>query len=61
MAVPPLVVSVPRIVTYQGLIVKGEGAGYFILAQLPMIAGDTPTKTAMESGKVEIKAVPVIP
>jgi hypothetical protein len=61
MAVPPLVVSVPRIVTYQGLIVKGEGAGYFILAQLPMIAGETPTKTAMESGKVEIKAVPVIP
>ncbi len=61
MAVPPLLVSVTRAVTYQGLIVKGEGAGYFILAQLPMIAGDTPTKTAMESGKVEIKAVPVVP
>lgn len=61
MAVPPLLVSVTRTVTYQGLIVKGEGAGYFILAQLPMIAGDTPTKTAMESGKVEIKAVPVVP
>jgi autotransporter-associated beta strand protein len=61
MAVPPLLVSVTRTVTYQGLIVKGEGAGYFILAQLPMIAGETPTKTAMESGKVEIKAVPVVP
>lgn len=61
MSVPPLLVPVTRTVTYQGLIVKGAGAGYFILAQLPAVAGDTPTKTAQEGGKAEIKAVPVIP
>lgn len=61
MSVPPLLVPVTRTVTYQGLIVKGAGAGYFILAQLPAMAGDTPTKTAQEGGKAEIKAVPVIP
>lgn len=61
MSVPPLLVPVTRTVTYQGLIVKGAGAGYFILAQLPAVAGDTPSKTAQEGGKVEIKAVPVIP
>ena len=54
-------VNVSRVVTYQGLIVKNKGEGYFILNQLPTVVGQTTSNSPQEGGKVVVQPVPVVP
>jgi autotransporter-associated beta strand protein len=65
-AVPPLLVAVPRTVTFQGLLVGGVGHGYFILNQLPAVGAipaQTTSNSPQEGGRVEVKVFvpPVVP
>jgi autotransporter-associated beta strand protein len=65
-AVPPLLVAVPRTVTFQGLLVGGVGHGYFILNQLPAVGAvpaQTTSNSPQEAGRVEVKVFvpPVVP
>ena len=53
--------NVTRTVTYQGLIVKNKGEGYFILNQLPTVVGQTTSNSPQEGGKVVVQPVPVVP
>jgi uncharacterized repeat protein (TIGR01451 family) len=53
--------NVTRTVTYQGLIVKNKGEGYFILNQLPAVVGQTTSNSPQEGGKVVVQPVPVVP
>jgi hypothetical protein len=53
--------TVTRAVTYQGLIVKNKGEGYFILNQLPTVVGQTTSNSPQEGGKVVVQPVPVVP
>jgi autotransporter-associated beta strand protein len=55
---PEVVRNVVRTVAYQGLIVGAEGAGFFVLPQLPAVEGETPANTAQEGGRVSIKPLP---
>jgi uncharacterized repeat protein (TIGR01451 family) len=57
----PVERKVVRTVTFQGLIVDGVAEGYFIVNQLPAVAGDTPANTAQQGGKVVVQPVaPVV-
>jgi hypothetical protein len=64
-AVPPVLSAVTRTVTFQGLLVGGEGHGYFILNQLPAVGAipaQTTSNSPQEGGRVEVKVVaPVVP
>jgi hypothetical protein len=53
--------TVTRAVTYQGMIVKNKGEGYFILNQLPTVVGQTTSNSPQEGGKVVVQPVPVVP
>jgi uncharacterized repeat protein (TIGR01451 family) len=53
--------TVTRAVTYQGMIVKNKGEGYFILNQLPAVVGQTTSNSPQEGGKVVVQPVPVVP
>jgi uncharacterized repeat protein (TIGR01451 family) len=56
--------TVTRAVTYQGMIVKNKGEGYFILNQLPAVGAvpaQTPSNSPQEGGKVVVQPVPVVP
>ncbi len=55
---PDRVVNVNRTVKAQGLIVGDKAEGYFILNQLPAVAGETPGNTRQLGGKVLVQPVP---
>lgn len=57
----PVERAVVRTVAFQGLIVDGVAEGYFIVNQLPAVAGDTPANTAQQGGKVLVQPVVPIP
>jgi hypothetical protein len=54
----PVERAVVRTVAFQGVIVDGVAEGYFIVNQLPAVAGvDTPVNTAQQGGKVVVQPV----
>ena len=49
--------NVVRTVAFEGVLVNGEGAGFFVMPLLPMVTGETPTTTPLVGGRVLVQPV----